>query len=362
LIATWLSLLATLFPYPAPQGWKQEPALPDPVGWAGMAAGVIEDGKESRLIAAGGANFPGKPPWEGGIKEYSDSVWILGSDQTSWTRLAGKLPRPLAYAVSTSSNGEVFIAGGESRLGPDSPLSCQTEAFTLSLRGANLVVKPLPSLPGPIAYACGTQVGNRLVVAGGIASPTATRALDSVWSLDRTKLEQGWQKIPSWPGPERMLAVCAAVEGDFFLMGGTRLEPDPSGKPMRRYLKDAYRLDAQGRWHRLADLPHPVVAAASPAPVSRDAQGKAQKIWILSGDQGNLTGTPPRDHPGFAPSSLCFDLQTGRWLAGPEIPAPRVTLPCAFWKNRWWLVSGESRPGVRSPQVWSLDPTQWATP
>jgi SSS family solute:Na+ symporter len=42
-------------------------------GLAGLYAGIDKD----VLIVAGGANFPGKLPWEGGEKVYYNEIFIL---------------------------------------------------------------------------------------------------------------------------------------------------------------------------------------------------------------------------------------------------------------------------------------------
>ncbi|MFN6050335.1 MAG: galactose oxidase, partial [Planctomycetia bacterium] len=48
------------------QGWEKLPPLPDEAGFASMFAGVAGE----KLVAAGGANFPDKKPWEGGTKVW----------------------------------------------------------------------------------------------------------------------------------------------------------------------------------------------------------------------------------------------------------------------------------------------------
>ncbi|MDA7694707.1 hypothetical protein N8817_07980, partial [Flavobacteriaceae bacterium] len=44
-----------------------------PLGYAGMMGGAIQD----LLIAAGGANFPNGLPWEGGKKEYYNTLYLF---------------------------------------------------------------------------------------------------------------------------------------------------------------------------------------------------------------------------------------------------------------------------------------------
>src|SRR5690242_19451692 len=74
--------------------WLKLPSIPDQVGRAGMFAGV----SKGALLVGGGANFPGKMPWEGGRKMWHDTVYVLSKTNGAW-REAGKLPQPLADGI-----------------------------------------------------------------------------------------------------------------------------------------------------------------------------------------------------------------------------------------------------------------------
>jgi N-acetylneuraminic acid mutarotase len=148
-----------------------------------------------------------------------------------------------------------------------------------------------------------------------------------------------------------MLAVAASVGGSFYLVGGTSLAPDSAGKPVRTYLKNAYRFTPGASWQRVADMPFPVVAAPTPAP----ALGK-DSFLVIGGDDGSLAQFEPKSrHPGFPKHVLRYQAGTDRWTVLGETPAPRATLPAVNWNGLIVLPSGESRPGVRSPQVWAAD-------
>jgi N-acetylneuraminic acid mutarotase len=36
------------------------------------------------------------------------------------------------------------------------------------------------------------------------------------------------------------------------------------------------------------------------------------------------------------------------------VVAPRVTVPAVLIGSEYWIISGEQRPGVRSPEVWRV--------
>ncbi len=97
-------------PTPAGLKWHPLPPLPDAEGFAAMFAGTCGDA----LMLAGGANFTGKRPWEGGIKQWYDTVWQLETPAGPWQQV-GRLPQPTAYGVSASSSQGLVCAGGGRR-------------------------------------------------------------------------------------------------------------------------------------------------------------------------------------------------------------------------------------------------------
>jgi N-acetylneuraminate epimerase len=153
-------------------------------------------------------------------------------------------------------------------------------------------------------------------------------------------------------GSSRILPVAAASGSALYLIGGAAFE-EQDGKPTRRYLRDAWRYTAGAGWKRLADLPGPCAAAPSPAAVI------GGKILLLGGDDGSLAGVALAEkHPGFSRSILTYDIAANSWTAGGEVPAARVTVPCVPWRGNFVIPSGELRPGVRSPEIWSLSGAQ----
>jgi len=148
-----------------------------------------------------------------------------------------------------------------------------------------------------------------------------------------------------------MLATAAAIGDAFYVLGGCSLAADGAGKPVRTYLREAWKFSA-GTWTRLADLPRPSAAAASPAPVS------AGSLFIVSGDDGAQSGlASPADHKGFTRQILRYAAAEGTWHLSGElsVPAP-VTVPTAPWQNGFIFFNGEVRPGIRTTQVFQFVP------
>ena len=321
----------------APITWSRLPPLPDSLGVAGAFAGV----SGGALMVAGGANFPGKMPWEGGKKVWHDTVYALERTNGSW-RVIGRLPRPLAYGVSLTVPEGVLCVGGS-----DVERHYADTSVLVYSRGT-LEVKSLAPLPIPLANGAGALVGNVAYVAAGSDQPGERSALNRLFALDLAKAAPAWTELEPCPGAARILPVAAAVNGAFYLAGGAALRP-ADGTVKRVYLRDAWRFTPGKSWQRLPDLPKPCVAAASPAPVL-DAM-----MLLVGGDDGSLVGfQPPAKHPGFPKGIQALDVREEKWKTFGEAPVGRATLPSVEWNGMIVLPSGEMRPGVRSPEIWTF--------
>lgn len=337
--------------------WHRLPPLPDKIGFAGCYAGV----SEGVLLVAGGANFPDGPPWEGHPKVWHDRVYALETPDGEWKVCETRLPSRSAYGVSFSVGNEVLLVGG----GDADRHSRQV--WNMRWTGEDIEISDGPSLPAPIAFMAGAQVGQRLYVLGGIARPQATKALHTGWSIGLDQFpkrnygesdpaamqiwrQQRWAPVMEWPGPGLMLPVVGSDGKQLFLFSGVVLESDTSGKSRRvtPYLRDAYVFEPERRkWQKLPPLLRPAAAAANAILINRS-------LYVLGGDDGSRISEPPQDHPGFVRTVQRLDLDAQTWSQFDGIPvgASRVTLPVVKWRGGWVLPSGEQKPGVRSPDVY----------
>ncbi len=316
--------------------WRRLPPLPDREGFAGSFAGISND----VLIVAGGANFPDKRPWEGGIKHWHDSVFALEPGAATW-RAAGRLPAANGYGVAaTCTEGVVLVGGGNSQ-------AAFAETWLARWDGLTAVVTAWPALPKPLAQASGALVGRTLYVAGGIDRPDATAAQHAFWALDLDRRAEGWQVLTPCPGGERILAVAAAQGDGFYIFGGARLSADAAGKARREWLRDAWRYAPRDGWRRLADLPRPVVAAPTPAPL---VDGR---LLVLGGDDGAQVSVAATEHRGFPREVLAYDPAANTWSRADSLPFSHVTTPAVAWRGRIVVPGGEVRPGIRSPETWA---------
>ncbi len=320
-----------------PACWQQLAPIPDQLGFAGSFAGVVNE----TLIVAGGANFPEKRPWEGGRKVWYDSVFALETPEGTWVP-AGRLPQPMGYGVSFTTPDGLILAGGSNEQGHSS------QVLKMTRTNGELHFETLPNLPTPSAMMCGVQLHSHLYVMGGAMAPDSTSALQTLWKLDLSDLESGWQTLPPIPGPGRMLATAAATNEAIFLFSGAALRPSKTGEPERIWLKDAYRFTPKDGWKRIADLPRVAVAAPSPAIALA-----GNRLELLGGDDGTRLSFKPEEHPGFPRTSLIYDSDSDQWSAGPELPFSIVTTSAVRWQGRDIIPGGEVRPGTRSTEVWS---------
>jgi solute:Na+ symporter, SSS family len=330
--------------------WSELPPIPDKEGYAGMFAGVSHD----VLICAGGANFPDKKPWEGGIKQWYDNIYLLKGETEQWAISGQKLPWNRAYGVTVSYQDRVILIGGSDATGH------YADVLSLENKNGEIIMDSLPALPEPLANMCGVVIDGVIYIAGGNHTPEglAEKKL-YLLNLRASGEELRWLEGPSWPGPARIQSVAAAHNGMFYLFSGFDLRRKADGTIERMLLQDAYRYQPDkddfqsGQWQQLPDLPRGAAAAPSPAfTLGMD------HIVIPGGlDTGTLKYTDPVNHPGFIPDVIAFNVKSNEWVSQPDMPsgACRVTAPAAFWKGHWVIPNGEMGPGRRSPKVFALD-------
>jgi SSS family transporter len=318
--------------------WNHGPEIPDSRGLAAVFAGTSED----TLIVAGGANFPDAPPWEGGSKVWHDRIWTLRTDAQAWAE-AGRLPQSLAYGASVSTPDGVICIGGSDAT------KHYSGVFRMRAKTGAVEVTKLPPLPIPLANLAAAMVAKRIHVIGGTTQPESTEASQRHFAFDG----EAWQELPPLPAVGRIFPVVASRAGEFFVFSGASLQADSTGKAQRTYLQDAWKYDAKGNWQRLSDLPRPAVAAPSPA-----IAAGASHFLIVGGDDGTKIHHEPKStHPGFARDVLSYDTITGTWASQGSWPAEAgaaVTAPVVAWQKGNWIISGEIRPAVRTPQIVGL--------
>jgi hypothetical protein len=333
---------------PSAQDWLILKPLPDPIGYGGMMAGVLN----GQLVAAGGSQWD-KPVWAKGTRLLSDRIFVLASPEGEWREHASRLPLPAGHFASAADGDTIYFAGG---LGIGGPLR---HVFKLQARGVDFVSTRLPDLPEPIVYGAGIVFDKRFYVIGGVPEPASKAPYRAVWSLGLVQgQDQVWKREPDLPGDGVFVATTAATTNAVFVFGG--MGYDAAGKPQPSRV--AWRLQT-GKWERLADLPAARVGANGPSPVLA-----GDRILVIGG-YAEVFGGAPREHPGFPAETLVYDIPKNSWSIGPSLPVapvgdrdassdpgplPMIGAPVAVWNDMAVVISGEVRIATRSPAVVAL--------
>ena len=331
-----------------PLDWQELAPLPNELGVAGPFVGVSNDA----LIVAGGANFP-RPVWEND-KVWHDEIHVLIRDGESYRwQDGGKLQRPIAYGASVTTKAGVLCIGGNNA----SETFADVFLLTWNPETQQVETRDFPPLPQPCAYGQAAVVGDVVYVAGGQSDAGLDSALAKFWSLDLSQPanddELRWRELPAWPGPARAFNLIVSQHNGYetcvYVISGRR--ENAEGEP--EFLRDVWEFTpSTGNWRRRADAPQSMMAGT--------ALGLGQgHILVLGGADGSLFHRADElrdDHPGFPKQAFAFHTVTNTWVSAGETPANHVTTAAVEWDGRIIIASGEVRPRVRSPRVWSVAP------
>ena len=385
--------------------WRKLPDLPGGLGVAGPFVGVHNDA----LIIAGGANFPDGVPWRktanGGnsAKVYYDTIHTVTRDGDSYSiaEAKAKLPRALGYGVSVSMADGVLCIGGEWREGGVAYRSARV--FRLGLVGGEVTVdENFPLLPVGTTAAAGALVGTTVYVAGGDSGEGATK---NFWALDLAKRgsgDFGWAALPPWDGHARTHLLATAqndgVTDCLYIFSG-RMK-DAGGRWLM--LSDAHKFNPKsGEWEKISDIQPSgdaqprCVMAGTVAPIG------ANQLFVFGGANGKrfvtlaglseqiaaaaaagnkaaaatLTAEQQKiqdSHIGFSRDVLLYNTVTDRWTRYTEFMedsrratslgatervaiGSHVTTTAVSWGGSIIIPSGESSPGIRTPNIWKID-------
>jgi SSS family solute:Na+ symporter len=358
---------------PANSGLSVQPGL------AGPYAGIDDD----VLILAGGANFPGKLPWEGGKKVYYNEILILQKhtdDTYSWSKMEEQLPLSIAYGGAVSTSKGLFCFGGNT----EDDVIAESWLLNFLPESGKMDVSPGPLLPLPLSNFAYSLIGDIVYLAGGISETGLSVKLFfrlDISGDDPTKWK--WEELPVWNGKPRAFGVGVAQSNGysdcFYFFSGRDIQNVM--KP--EVLYDAHVYDPSlNTWTVISDgkeQEFPVMAGIA-FPVG------ASTIAFASGDNGEMmikqleleakvfeliskseksldvksdlenTRAAIEDHlnthPGFGRQLIGFNTLTYEIYTLDTLPRTgQVTTTAVRWGEDILIPSGEIRPGVRTPGV-----------
>lgn len=328
------------------------------------------------LIVAGGCNFPDKPVTEGGIKRYYSEIFVLLPD--GWKEI-DQLPYPVAYGASASTPEGLICVGGNNS---DSSLMEVSRISYDPVKGT-INQCALPSLPMPIDNLAAAYCPPYVYAAGGNGNSTPCNAF---LRLNLDDVERGWERLPDFPGAARVQPVLVAQDGPegmaIYLAGGFQPIVDNQAPIVAT---DVYAFDpSSSTWRQESRLP--LLANGSNRSLTGGcavAFGKDKILWMggvnydrfydalirplrlaeaeARHDSAKLETLQAEakaymHHPvewyQFNTSLLQYDTYTKEWTnLGEHEQLARAGAGAVIDGNRLFIVNGELKPGIRTPQV-----------
>ncbi len=318
--------------------WEKMTSFIDVNGRSASYSGYTNEG----LIVAGGCNFPTTPVYDGGKKVFYDDIYTL--KENNWVKSNTKLPAPMAYGVSSAVGNVLYVIGG-------------TSDGKVSLNGvysySSGEIKSLAPMPKGKDNMSGASIGKKIYVAGGLTDGIAT---NEVYVYD-TELNS-WSEIAPYPGEARvqpvLVAQNAAEEVRLYLFGG--FNPDT-----KNIMRDGWAYSPkEKRWIQLDAQP---VTSTGGVGVATGVH----TILVTGGvnDEKFAYGLAPksdslkRDYLMQDPSWYKFNNQVyayntiiDKWSVAGDAAIARAGATLSKGSNGWYVVMGETKPGVRSNEVW----------
>ncbi|MCA9126718.1 MAG: sodium/solute symporter [Planctomycetales bacterium] len=338
---------ATVAAQQAPLRWQEISNLPNELGVAGPFVGV----HRQALIIAGGANFP-QPVWES-EKSWLPEIHVLTKANNGYTwNSTNELPRAIAYGAAVSLDKGVLCMGGND----SQHTSAATFLLSWNAELDKIDIEPYPPLPSPCAYGQAVLVGDTVYLAGGQSHQGLDSALNNFWSLDVSQQIDGgdrqWRELPTWPGPPRAFNLTVAQHNGYepcvYVISGRTQDAESVV-----FLRDVWEFaPSSSKWRQRTDAPRCVMAGTG--------IGVGQShIYVLGGADGSLFAQTEQlkdQHPGFPREALRYHTITDTWTTAGSIPVNHVTTTPVLWDDQIVIASGEVRPRVRSPTIWSVQP------
>jgi len=353
---------------PPNSGYSSQPGL------AGPYTGI----DDNVLIVAGGANFPDKLPWEGGIKTYYDEIFILQKNTTgnyAWEKASARIPFAAAYGGAVETPDGLLCFGGKTT---DDFIS---ESWLIDYNPVtgSLEIRPGPELPAPLANFAFAKVDGNVYVAGGLSDLSGSSG-NHFFRMNITGSNPSnwkWEALPPWEGKPRAFAVGVGQSNGetncFYLFSGRNVQPgsDPEilydAHVYNPYL-NRWSVISEGKQKEfpvMAGTAFPVGAATIIFPSGANGEMMKKQLEIenrmalLTRSDANKVELDSmqnallihlNNHPGFGNQLMAFNTITNEIYRAGQLPGTdQVTTTAVKWGNEVFVPSGETRPGVRTP-------------
>lgn len=348
-----------------PAGSLITPQDPTNPGIAGAFIGKVGD----LIIVAGGSDFSKGLPWEGGVKQYKDAIYLLSSEGDNIISHAlpnVKLPTGMAHGCSAAQGQSLYCFGGETTQGAASTVLALTP-----LHGTVRVdtVGTLPKDFRPVAA---------LSSKGEIYLHGVRQGDNAFWRF--TPSNGQWKALTACPGEVRSSGPLFAAqhngrENAMYLIGGRHTE-----NGVCKLYSDVWEyLPIHDTWNakkdiciegRTTTLMHAAVLPYGSGHIlvlggddgeeflRRDSLERALRNASTRSEADSLGKELTRafvSHPGFSKRVLAYHAITDTWvsLGETDIAIPAVTTAVEL-DGMIVIPSGEIRPGIRTPDILAM--------
>lgn len=341
------------------------------LGVASPFSGVVN----GRLVVAGGCNFPGKAAADGGTKAYYDDVYVFDLKGKSRTaqKLSLKLPAALAYGASVQVPSGVVFLGGRN----DSIHSRKVLHLSWDSAKGSIAISYLPDLPVGKALFGATCSDRKIYVVGA----EAVSPYQKVFLVyDFRNPSKGWVRLPDYPGVARTLPTVVAQsngkeEKVYMFFGTTANGASPyivdsyaafsikngrweeggstvfNGKPICLYGGDAFRSGANNILF-IGGVNVDVFRAEVQRRATVKLSADKQLVDSLK-STSDAYMRADRSFYRFNSKVMAFNLLTRTWIELQDAPYGGVSgEEVAADGNTIFVVSGEIKPGIRTPEVY----------
>ena len=306
------------------------------------------------LYIAGGCNFPDKPVAEGGKKRFYKAIYAAKlnaeGDRLEW-KTVGQMPQPAAYGVSVTYENSLILVGGNNETGG------LTTAIRLRPTATGMQQEALPSLPHALDNMAGAVVGHILYVVGGNCEGVATQ---KVWSLDlKNTAKEGWKEEPSIPGIARVQPIAAASAGGLLGVWGG-FAPKTDSKAAQLAMNGASYNAGCGTWTALpvpTDALGEEVFTGGATAIATPQKGVVvvggvNKDVFLAAINKLPEGYLLHEFEWYRFNSRVLCYRDGAWTQLLQHPSvARAGCALAYWDGWVYVVGGELKPGIRTPEI-----------
>lgn len=322
------------------------------------------------LVVAGGCNFPEKPVTEGGAKVFYKDILLL--KDSGWKKI-GELPIALAYGASVQWNDKMLFVGG------NNADEASSAVYSITIANDLADVDTLATMPFTIDNFAAAVVSDYLFVFGGNQNGEASKKL---WKF-KLNTNESWTECSSPPSYTLVQPAMVSKKGELFVLGGfantTSVEKANVSQKVWKYSPQ------NDEWQEVSELPTDKNNYSVSGGVALTID--EENILAFSGVNKNvfedaldrifyLANTPeeqgtehykverteqdkymhhPKEWYKFNSQLRMYNTVSDTWQLIDDVPQAALAGSTIIGGNRFaYLVNGEIKPGIRTPNIWKL--------